>query len=133
MENMKYSVWLADQALSALKYYWQVSVALLILSVVSLIIARAKCPKSYFKGLVLNLLPLIGTLTIFAVGVIFRKNYTFAFMTYVGALLVVSLSVLAIFKTKQLWFLSLPITTLILWTSFWFWLVSVMSVSDDWM
>ena len=133
MSKIQHFMWLLEQAFSGLIYYWPVTVALIILSVAAIIIALIKNVRALLKNICLSFLPLLGTLLILISGSIFRQNKSFHFLPTIGAFLVLFLVILAIYRTKPLWYLSIPISVLILWTSFFAWLTSAMSIVDDWM
>lgn len=133
MSKIKHFMWLLEQAFSGLIYYWPVTVALIILSVAAIIIALIKNERALLKNICFSFLPLLGTLLILISGSIFKQNKSFYFLPTIGAFLVLFLVILAIYRTKPLWYLSIPISVLILWTSFFAWLISAMSIVDDWM
>lgn len=130
---MKYSIWMVEQAFSGLLYLWPVTILLLTASTVGLIVALIKYPQKFRKTVALNLLPLLGTMAILASGAIFEKDEEFVFVPYLGGLLVIVLIGVAIFKQRNFLYAALPISAFLVWVSFWFWLVSVMSIIGDWM
>lgn len=130
---MKYLIWITGEACSGLLYYWPVTLILVALVLTSLIAAIIKKEPSIIKNSTIAALPLLGTVLILVSGSFFKQNREFGFVPLVGALFVVFLTPLAIYRTKKTWFLSLSISALIWWFSLHSLLMSAMSIADDWM
>jgi hypothetical protein len=133
MNKMEYMIWITEQAFSGLIYYWPITVSLVTISTAVLIIAILRSERPILKNIFIIFVPFLGTVLILISGSVFKQNNAFSFMPIVGALLVVLLGIFAIYRTRPLWYLSIPVFALILWASFFALLVSAMSIADDWM
>lgn len=133
MNPISYFFWLADQASGGLTYIWQVTACIVVSCLISLIYVIKIRNEILLNQLKFIPLPIVGTLLILLVGVLFEKKEAFVFTTYLGVAVTIILIGLSIFKSKRAWPISVSSSAFILWFSFWCWFVSTMSITGDWL
>lgn len=132
MDNLTYTVWIIKQALSGLFYLLPVTLLILVLT----IIVGAKSHKKGYsfpaRHVIYMVVPVIGIILTTTAGVLFRNQDDYIALPTLGFILTLSLALIAIFKTKQ-WLLAGAVECLIVYIAYFFWFISAMSVSGDWL
>lgn len=131
MDNVSYTIWLVKQASSGLLYLWPVTLLLLVFSMVAVARSRKNGYCIPAKHVALMAAPVIGILLTTISGVFYRNQVDYVAFPYLGFILTVILAFLVIYKTKQ-WLVVGAVECLIIYIAFFFWFISVMSVSGDW-
>ena len=129
MKPIQHFAWLAVQASDGLVYIWPVSVALFILLGVALFIDKKNLQRADFACLY----PFLGTATILTIGTVLENTGKYYYFPYAGFVFCVLLSVYVIVRLRRIWMTALTTSLFILWYSLWCGLVSVMSITGDWM
>jgi len=133
MNRIAYYFWLIEQASGGLFYLWPVTLGILISAIVALIFVLRNRKEAFQKNYKYLAVPLIGTVIILMVGVLFEKKENFVFTSYLAAGLTVLLAGISTYKAKNIWPVSVSSSLFILWFSFWCWFVSLMSITGDWL
>lgn len=133
MNPITYFFWLIEQASGGLFYIWPVTLGILIFAIVAFIFVLKTQKEAFQKNYKFLPVPLIGTVIILLVGVLFEKKENFIFTTYFAIGFTVLLAGISIYKSKNIWPIAVTSSLLILWFSFWCWFVSGMSITGDWL
>ena len=131
MNKAEETIWIAEQASGGLFYIGWVTAIIIGLIGVTGWLQRKEIRKKG-KELIWLMLPLLGIAFILLSGSILKKEEAFWWMPYAGLFMTFIFSIVAVWKLNRTRFFAAATSSFGMWYGFWCALVSIMSITDDW-
>jgi hypothetical protein len=133
MNHASYFFWLAGQAFGGVIYFWPVSLVLSAALIASMAMDVKRGRMKANRRIAWLAMPMLGTILMLVVGVVFEKREAMAFLPYVVLAIVFALCVWTVYKSRGFRITAAAVSLQILWLSLWCGFVTVMSITGDWL